>query len=144
MRFCYLLRYIEGMRYSFILTGFLLIIHCAPDGGEQRARTRVPGEVKGVVDGVDTLTGLVAEGDYLLVKGNCLACHSAKLVTQNRATREGWETMIRWMQAKHGLRELGAAEPRILDYLAEYYAPERKGSRRMPLENVAWYRLPKE
>lgn len=93
-----------------------------------------------VVDGLDMDTGLIAEGDYLLVKGNCLACHSAKLVTQNRATREGWLEMIHWMQEKQGLWDLGAQEGPILDYLATYYAPEESG-RRPPLGEVEWYRL---
>ncbi|THH34965.1 hypothetical protein [Neolewinella litorea] len=93
-----------------------------------------------IVDGLDMDTGLIAEGDYLLVKGNCLACHSAKLVTQNRATREGWLEMIHWMQEKQGLWDLGAQEGPILDYLATYYAPEESG-RRPPLEDIEWYIL---
>ncbi|PPK88883.1 hypothetical protein CLV84_1857 [Neolewinella xylanilytica] len=93
-----------------------------------------------IVDGLDMDTGLIAEGEYLLVKGNCLACHSAKLVTQNRATREGWSQMIDWMQEKQGLWDLGPQREPILDYLATYYAPDESG-RRPPLENIEWYKL---
>ena len=70
------------------------------------------------------------------------ACHSAKLVTQNRATRDGWEEMIRWMQAKQGLGDLGANEPVILDYLAANYAPEEIGRRaNLNVESIKWYVL---
>ncbi len=94
----------------------------------------------GVVDGIDTLTGLIAQGDYLLVKGNCLACHSSKLITQNRADREGWLGMIHWMQETQGLPDLGKQQGPIVDYLATYYAPEESG-RRAPLEGIEWYEL---
>ena len=94
----------------------------------------------GVVSGVDTLTGLIAQGDYMLVKGNCLACHSAKLITQNRASKEGWLDMIHWMQATQGLQDLGKNEAPIVDYLATYYAPEESG-RRPALDSVKWYML---
>ncbi|MFK7921575.1 MAG: monoheme cytochrome C [Bacteroidia bacterium] len=94
-----------------------------------------------VVDGHDLGSGLIAEGDYLIVKATCTACHSAKLVTQNRATREGWEEMIRWMQRTQKLWDLGENEDPILDYLAAYYAPEDKG-RRQNLVVEQWYDIP--
>lgn len=91
-----------------------------------------------IIDGLDEATGFVAEGDYLLVKASCTPCHSAKLVTQNRATREGWLEMIRWMQETQKLWDLQPNEDKILDYLATYYAPENEGRRR-PLEVEEWY-----
>ena len=97
----------------------------------------------GVVNGIDTLTGLIAQGDYLLVKGNCLACHSAKLITQARATKAGWEEMIHWMQEKQGLQDLGDQHAPIVAYLTEHYAPE-EGGRRAPLRGVEWYELTTE
>ncbi|MEM6345525.1 MAG: monoheme cytochrome C [Bacteroidota bacterium] len=93
-----------------------------------------------VVDGHDLGTGLIAEGEYLIVKANCTGCHSGKLITQNRATREGWEEMIRWMQRTQKLWDLGENEPLILDYLAEHYAPENKG-RRQNLVVEQWYEI---
>ncbi|MCB0630260.1 MAG: hypothetical protein R2824_04620 [Saprospiraceae bacterium] len=93
-----------------------------------------------VVDGVHVPTGLkVAEG-FDIVRVQCTACHSGKLVAQNRATRDGWEEMIRWMQKTQGLWPLGENEPIILDYLADNYGPEDTG-RRANLENVEWYIL---
>jgi hypothetical protein len=91
-----------------------------------------------VVDGVHTKTGLIADNGYELVVANCTVCHSSKLVTQNRATREGWESMIRWMQATQKLWDLGENEDIILDYLAKNYAPKATG-RRAPLTDIEWY-----
>lgn len=93
-----------------------------------------------IVDGKDVSSGFVAQGEYLLVKGTCTACHSSKLVTQNRASREGWKAMIVWMQETQKLWDLGQDEDKILDYLAKHYGPEEKG-RRAPLEVEEWYRI---
>ena len=82
------------------------------------------------------------EGEGLLaVKANCLGCHSEKLITQNRFTREGWHEKIVWMQQTQGLWDLGDYEPLILDYLAEHYAPPVRVSRRPPLTDIEWYKL---
>jgi hypothetical protein len=64
-------------------------------------------------------------------------------VTQNRATRDGWLEMIRWMQETQKLWDLGPNEDKILDYLATYYAPEAKG-RRAPVKVEEWYDLSDE
>ncbi len=93
-----------------------------------------------VVDGIHLATGMPYDERFPIVKATCTACHSAKLVTQNRATRDGWKQMIDWMQKTQGLWELGGNEPIILDYLAEYYAPKKVG-RRASLEGVEWYIL---
>jgi len=95
-------------------------------------------EVNKVENGIDVATGFIAAGDYQLVKTACTACHSSKLVIQNRATREGWLEMIRWMQETQKLWDLQPNEDKILDYLATHYAPENEGRRR-PLEVEEWY-----
>ncbi|MBB4078552.1 hypothetical protein GGR28_001165 [Lewinella aquimaris] len=123
----------------FLLLLFLVVVlvqACSTD----EAPSAPPPRRENIVDGLDSLTGLIAQGDYRLVKGNCLACHSAKLITQNRATREGWLDMIHWMQETQGLPDLGKNEGPIVDYLATYYAPEETG-RRPPLDSVEWYIL---
>lgn len=95
-----------------------------------------------VVNGIHVQTGLIYGEGFDIVRGTCTACHSAKLVTQNRATREGWTEMIRWMQAKQGLWDLGANEPVILNYLAKNYAPEEMGRRpNLDVEAIEWYVL---
>jgi cytochrome c len=53
----------------------------------------------------------------------CNACHSIRLVTQQRLSRQRWAQLLDWMVEKQGMAEL-AVEDRdlILDYLATYYA----------------------
>jgi len=98
-----------------------------------------------VVDGIHVATGLVFAEGFDMVRGTCTACHSAKLVTQNRATREGWTEMIRWMQQKQGLWDLGKNEAVILDYLATNYAPEEIGRRaNIDVDAIEWYVLEPE
>ncbi len=96
-----------------------------------------------VEDGIHVRTGFVAADGMMPVVRHCTPCHSAKLVTQNRMTREGWEATIRWMQKTQNLWDLGAEEAVILDYLAAHYAPEAKG-RRQNLQAVEWYELETE
>ena len=91
-------------------------------------------------DSLDKDTGLILAPGYTLVKTNCVRCHSPKLITDKRATRDGWLATIRWMQQNQGLGDLGKAEPEILDYLAKHYAPTDEG-RRPPLKNIKWYKL---
>jgi len=94
----------------------------------------------GIVNGVDVETGLIAEGEWEIVRANCTSCHSAKLITQNRQTKEGWHGLIVWMQETQGLWDLGENEDLILNYLSTHYAPEDKG-RRAPLKDIEWYVL---
>jgi hypothetical protein len=110
--------------------------------GEVPAWTRNKAFEYEVVDGIHVSTGLAVGAGFSAVKSNCTNCHSAKLVTQNRATRDGWKETINWMQETQGLWDLGKSESIILDYLATYYGPEDYG-RRMNLEidSVEWYIL---
>ena len=99
-------------------------------------------EIDLVENGIHVQTGLVYDDNFQLIKTTCTACHSAKLITQNRATRAGWKEMIVWMQETQGLWDLGGNEPLVLDYLATHYAPEEIGRR--PGLNVAaieWFIL---
>lgn len=78
---------------------------------------------------------------YEIVQRECTVCHSEKLITQNRASRDGWTETIRWMQKTQNLREFSPEEEKaILDYLTEYYAPVSQG-RRPPLVIREWYVL---
>ncbi|MCO6476840.1 MAG: hypothetical protein J5I94_09490 [Phaeodactylibacter sp.] len=95
-----------------------------------------------IEDGIHLATGLrVAEG-FDVVRANCTGCHSGKLIAQNRATRDGWQEMIRWMQRTQGLWQLGENEAVILDYLAANYAPQEIGRRaNLDVEAIEWYIL---
>jgi antirestriction protein len=85
---------------------------------------------------LDGKTGLVIAPGFDVVSVQCTVCHSALLVTQNRASRAGWENMIRWMQDTQGLWPLGEQEGLVLDYLAEYYGPQSQGRRAPLAENL--------
>ena len=93
-----------------------------------------------IENGIHVRTGF-AEGDGLmLVVNNCTNCHSAKLVTQNRMSKERWLATIRWMQETQNLWDLGLNEEPIVNYLATYYAPTEEG-RRKNLNGIDWYEL---
>lgn len=89
-----------------------------------------PNDLFEIREGIEVQSGLVAKGDWLIVKQTCTGCHSSKLITQNRANAEGWAQMIDWMQETQGLWDLGANEAKVVSYLATYYAPEETGRRR--------------
>ena len=78
---------------------------------------------------LDEVSGFVIDDGWKLTNTHCAACHSARLVTQNRMDRGGWEDIIRLMQAEHGLWDLGAAETVIIDYLTQHYGLEENTSR---------------
>lgn len=83
---------------------------------------------------IDKETGLIVAPGFEEVKKTCTVCHSAMLITQNKADRDGWLEMIRWMQEKQGLWQLEPeVENTILDYLAANYGPTET-SRRAPLD----------
>lgn len=90
---------------------------------------------------IDTQTGLIIDKGFESVKKQCTVCHSAKLIVQNKATRQGWKDTIRWMQETQGLQKLNqSTEQEILSYLAKNYAPNVQG-RRSPLVVDQWHKL---
>lgn len=110
-------------RFAFLalLAGALLCAACAPDKVAAPVATST---VAATRPALDPLTGLKMTGDWQLVRGNCTACHSAKLITQQRGTAQQWLTMIRWMQKKQNLWQFDPdTEGRIIAYLAENYPP---------------------
>ena len=95
-----------------------------------------------VENGIHVATGLAFDDNFQVVRSSCTSCHSAQLIIQNRSTREGWEEIIRWMQATQGLTDLGDREPMILDYLAKHYAPKETGRRpNIDIASIEWYNL---
>ncbi|WP_430968485.1 monoheme cytochrome C [Spongiimicrobium sp. 2-473A-2-J] len=111
------------------------------DGPSDQLVTEEPSKLEGeIVNGIHLSTGFVEGKGLVQVIQNCTNCHSAALVTQNRMTREGWVSTIRWMQETQNLWDLGDNEEIIVSYLASYYAPEEKG-RRENLREIEWYEL---
>ena len=83
---------------------------------------------------VDTGTGLVIAPGWEEVRVHCGGCHSHSIVTNQRANRDAWRDMIRWMQRTQNLWELPAkSEAEILDYLASNYGPDTARQRRAPI-----------
>ena len=79
---------------------------------------------------LDPMSGLKMAGDWQIVRANCIACHSGKLITQQRGTAEQWLTMIRWMQKKQNLWQFDpVTEDKIISYLATYYPPGQQQRR---------------
>ncbi len=93
-----------------------------------------------IENGIHLSTGFVEGDGLMLVVQHCTSCHSAKLVTQNRMSKEKWLATIRWMQETQNLWDLGVNEEPILNYLSTYYAPNEVG-RRANLKHIEWYEL---
>ena len=90
---------------------------------------------------IDAETGLAIDDQLMLVKGQCTACHSSKLILQSHFPREKWVERIRWMQRTQNLWDLGESEPAILTYLTKHYGPVNRAfdGRREPLKAVQWH-----
>lgn len=81
----------------------------------------------------DSVTGLKIAPGWELVRAHCGGCHSHALITGQRADRDTWLRMIRWMQDSQNLWQFPAdTESAILDYLASSY-PAREDRRRAPI-----------
>lgn len=93
-----------------------------------------------IENGIHLRSGLVADEGLMETVNNCTSCHSAKLITQNRLSKEGWVSTIRWMQETQNLWDLGKNEEIIVNYLAKNYPPETKG-RRENIKEIEWYQL---
>ena len=88
----------------------------------------------GALAETDPASGLTIAPGWELTYANCAPCHSTRLVTQNRLSRAGWLSTIRWMQEKHNLWPLGDHEEVILDYLEANYSA--RGSTRERRRNL--------
>ena len=86
-----------------------------------------------LADDIDSPTGLKVAPGWLQVRTHCGACHSHALVTSQRADRQTWLDIIRWMQATQNLWQFPPeVETEILDYLEANYPPQ-PNRRRAPI-----------
>jgi hypothetical protein len=127
-------------KFILVVQCLAVMAACSPQEKKETITEDRSDKAVAAADSIDHASGLVVDDELSLVVGNCTACHSAKLIAQNRATREGWKNMILWMQETQNLWDLGPNEDKILDYLARHYAPEKTG-RRKNLQNIEWYEL---
>ena len=93
-----------------------------------------------IENGIHVRTGFVDAEGLMTVINNCTNCHSAKLVIQNRMSKEHWNATIRWMQETQNLWGLGLNQEIIVNYLVTNYPVEDTG-RREKLTNITWYDL---
>ena len=93
-----------------------------------------------IENGIHLRTGFVDADGLMTVINNCTNCHSAKLVTQNRMSKEHWNATIIWMQETQNLWDLGLDQEIIVNYLVTNYPFEDTG-RRENLTNITWYDL---
>ena len=81
----------------------------------------------------DSATGLKKAPGWEQVRAHCGGCHSHALVTSQRADRQTWLDVIRWMQETQNLWQFQPeTETQILDYLAQNYGPQ-PNRRRAPI-----------
>ncbi len=56
----------------------------------------------------------------------CAACHSLRIVLQQRLSRDVWDEVLSWMKEEQSMPEL---EPElrelILDYLSTHFSPDK-------------------
>jgi hypothetical protein len=93
-----------------------------------------------IENGIHVRTGLKDAEGLMTVVQNCTACHSAKIITQNRMSAERWNSTIKWMQETQNLWDLGENQEVIVNYLVANYPPKKKG-RRQSLTDIEWYVL---
>jgi cytochrome c5 len=108
----------------------LLLGACGKEAPPVPAEPPPQSDVAAAEPGLDPLSGLKMTGDWEIVRANCVACHSGKLITQQRGTAAQWLSMIRWMQKKQNLWQFDpVTEEKIVNYLAENYPPGRSQRR---------------
>jgi hypothetical protein len=93
-----------------------------------------------IENGIHVETGFVDAEGMMTVVRNCTACHSSKLILQNRMNADRWNSTIKWMQQTQNLPDLGKNQEIIVNYLATNYPPVDTG-RRPALTNIVWYEL---
>ena len=113
------------MRRTLIIAAGLLVLAsgCSKEATPPEPEL-TPDPVAAAEPELDPVSGLKMTGDWETVRANCSACHSTKLITQQRGTAQQWLAMIRWMQKKQNLWEFDPdTESKIISYLAENYPP---------------------
>ena len=113
------------MRGALIIaTGLLVLASACSKETTPPEPVATPDTVAAAEPEFDPVSGLKMTGDWETVRANCSACHSTRLITQQRGTAEQWLAMIRWMQKKQNLWEFDPdTESKIIGYLAENYPP---------------------
>ena len=113
----------RNTHFAVLLSTGLLLAACSAEEPPPAPEPE-PEPVVATEPQLDPLTGFRMTGDWELVRAKCVACHSARLITQQRGTSQQWLTVIRWMQKKQNLWQFDpATEEKIIAYLADNYPP---------------------
>ncbi len=63
------------------------------------------------------------------VKAYCSACHSLRLVLQQRLKRSDWDEVLVCMAKKQGMSEMPPDDRAlVLDYLAKHLSPDKRAN----------------
>lgn len=84
----------------------------------------VSGDTSAVAfDPMDTNWGLPPGDGQELVAAWCAACHSMRIVMQQRASKERWDALLIWMVEKQGMAEMPPEDREaVLSYLSENFS----------------------
>ncbi len=70
----------------------------------------------------DDYWGLPRSQGYEETAAYCTACHSLRIVMQQRQTRDGWDYLLTWMRDKQGMAEPFPEDRELLlDYLTREF-----------------------
>ena len=141
-------KHVQRMSYAVFMIVVVIVLHVLNPGlFDVRPATApeiavvVEDEFDNVENGIHVRTGLIdAEGMNLVIT-NCTACHSAKIIMQNRMTTERWNATIKWMQETQNLQDLGKDQEAIVNYLVTNYPPTTSNGRRKQLTGIEWHDL---
>lgn len=79
-------------------------------------------EARAAFNPADPFGGLPQTEGYELVAAQCAACHSLRVVMQQALPPARWDTLLRWMVERQGMRPLEAPDRRVvLDYLTRHF-----------------------
>lgn len=54
----------------------------------------------------------------------CYACHSFRIITQQRLSESTWDELMDWMVERHGMPPLSPEDRRlVVAYLAKHFSP---------------------
>ena len=73
----------------------------------------------------DDYWGLPRSEGYDLVAAYCSACHSLRIVMQQKQNRDGWDYLLTWMVEQQGMGELYPDDrDQVLEYLTREFGQE--------------------
>ncbi|NNG05280.1 MAG: cytochrome C-552 [Inquilinus sp.] len=92
-------------------------------GYDPLAPSHAPAPSAPAIETSDEYGGLPVGEGVDLTYYMCGACHSIRLVTQQRVTRARWDYLLDWMVEKQGMAPLPPEDRAVvLDYLSRHFS----------------------